>query len=280
MLRPQDYSFIALGGGNEIGGSCYALRLKDKTIMLDAGIKYSQTLAARVPDVTPLYSLWELDGLWELDAVIISHAHLDHSGALPVFMRDLHGVNIYSSEATPDILCALCRDNFTIRKRDIAALSDTFIPLKFAEPVNAGGFTLTLYPAGHMPGAAMTLIDDGEFRVLYTGDFCMTDQLTVNGADIPDMKINTLICESTHGYSAYSGQLSLRDTADKINALLAQADTFTCTVKNPGRAAEISAAVCECMSKNMIPEIDIWIDECCEQTCRPCSYNNHLSARG
>lgn len=128
----QEHKFIALGGGNDIGGSCYVLRLGNTTIMLDAGIKFKPDLAERVPDVTPLYSQWGMDGLWELDGLIISHAHMDHAGALPVFFKSLGGVNIYSSEATPEMLNALYRDNFSFaRNKDIAAISDTFIRAKY-----------------------------------------------------------------------------------------------------------------------------------------------------
>ena len=271
MLRQQEYRFTALGGGNDIGGSCYALQLGDSVIMLDAGIKYKTDLAERTPDVTPLFAVWGLDGLWELDALIISHAHLDHAGALPAFFRNLHGVSIYSSTATPDMLTALYRDNFSSsRNRDIAAISDTFITPAYGVPFKVKGLTLTLYPAGHMPGAAMTLIEDERCKVLYTGDFCTFGQLTVKAAEIPRVKVNTLICESTHGYGDFPGALSLTHTAEMINALRRDTDIFTCKVMNTGRAAEIAAAVCECVRLGLIAEMDIFIDAGCLESCRAC----------
>ena len=270
-MKRQEYRFIALGGGNDIGGSCYVLDFGGGKIMLDAGIKYSPDLAERVPDVTPLYSEWGLDGLWELDALVISHAHMDHSGALPVFFRNLHGVNIYSSEATPDILTALYRDNFSrARNKDIAAISDTFIPAKYGVPFKAKNFTVTLYPAGHIPGAAMTLIENDDCSVLFTGDFCTFDQLTVKGAMIPDVKADTLICESTYGYSTSPGPLNLTSTAEMINTLRLHTDTFTCRVRNSGRAAEISAAVCECIRLGLIPEMNVFIGGGCLESCMAC----------
>ena len=270
VLRQQEYRFTALGGGNDIGGSCYALQLGDSVIMLDAGIKFKPDLAERTPDVTPLYSVWGLDGLWELDALIISHAHLDHAGALPAFFRNLNGVKIYSSEAMPEILTAIYRDNFSSRNRDIAAISDTFITAKYGVPFMVKGLTVTLFPAGHIPGAAMTLIEDEHCKVLYTGDFCTFDQLTVKAAEIPCVKVDTLICESTHAYGNFPGALSLTHTAEMINALHEHTDIFTCRVMNTGRAAEIAAAVCECMRLGLIQEMDIFIDAGCIETCRAC----------
>ena len=271
VLRQQEYRFTALGGGNDIGGSCYALQLGDSVIMLDAGIKSKTGLAERTPDVTPLYSVWGLDGLWELDALVISHAHLDHAGALPALFRSLHGVSIYSSEATPDILTALYRDNFSSsRSRDIAAISDTFITQRYGVPFRVKGLTFTFFPAGHIPGAAMTLIENERCKVLYTGDFCTFGQLTVRGAEIPRVKVDTLICESTHGYGDSPGALSLAHTAEMIDALREHTDIFTCRLLNTGRAAEIAAAVCECMRLGIVPEMDIFIDAGCLETCRAC----------
>ena len=270
-MKQQDYRFIALGGGDETGGSCYALKFGGSRILLDAGIRYSPDFSLRVPDVTPLYTDWGLDGLWDLDALIFSHAHLDHTGALPIFMRSLHGVGIYSSEATPDMLSALYHDNFfSPLKSDIASMSDTFITLKYGSTHTVKNFAVTLYPAGHMPGAAMTLIENEDCRVLYTGDFCTFSQYTVNGAEIPDVKVDALICESTYGYSTPPGTLNLYYIANRINALLAKSDVFTCLVRNSGKAAEISAAVSECMRQGLIPEIDIWVDAMCEKSCRVC----------
>ena len=116
----------------------------------------------------------------------------------------------------------------------------------------------------------MTLIENEDCKVLYTGDFCTFEQYTVKGAEIPDVKIDALICESTYGYGTPPGKINLYYLSDKINSLLAKSDVFACVVRNSGKAAEISAAVSECMSQGMIPEIDIWIDTGCEKSCRAC----------
>lgn len=116
----------------------------------------------------------------------------------------------------------------------------------------------------------MTLIESEEHRVLYTGDFCNFDQLTVKGADIPSIKIDTLICESTYAYNTSSGPINLSRTASAINAVLEKTDTFVCTNKNAGRPAEIAAAVLECMRLGMIPEFDIMIDAGCLEVCKAC----------
>ncbi|MBQ7216791.1 MAG: MBL fold metallo-hydrolase [Synergistaceae bacterium] len=264
---PQDYRFIALGGGNETGGSCYALKLGKSIIILDAGIRITANFLNRIPDVRPLYERWGLEGLWDIDALVISHSHNDHTGALPVFVRDMNTVKVYSSQGTPDMLYA---QNNVLRRDDITSLSDMIITVPFGEKYYINDFALTLFPAGHIPGAAMTLIENEACRILYTGDFCDFDQLTVKGAQIPDIKIDTLICETTYGYKQSIGRLDVHDLAGKINTILNYTDIFTCTFRNSGKSAEIAAAINLCADTGLIPDMDIWIDDSCLEICRVC----------
>ena len=260
MLNQQEYKFIALGGGNETGGSCYAVKLRDSIIILDAGIRNTNNFLTRIPDLMPLHEIWGLGGLWEIDALILSHSHNDHTGALPVFFRNMNDAKIYSSTATPDMIYS---QNNILRRNDTASILDMIITLPFNEKYYINDFALTLFPAGHITGAAMTLIENDECRVLYTGDFCDFDQFTVNGADIPEMKIDTLICETTYGYSQSIGRLDVKDLAGKINMLLNYTDIFTCTQQTSGKSIEIAAALDYCADNEMIPDIDIWLDKSC-----------------
>ena len=266
----QDYRFIALGGGNESGGSCYALKLGSSIIILDAGIRITENFLNRIPDVKPLYEYWGLEGLWDIDALVISHSHKDHTGALPVFVREMNTVKVYSSQATPDMLFHPAAQNNVLRLNDISSLSDMIITVPFGEKYYVKDFAITLFPAGHIPGAAMTLIENEDCKILYTGDFCDFDQLTVKGAQIPDIKIDTLICETTYGYKQSIGRLDVNDLAGKINTILNYTDIFTCTFRNSGKSAEIAAAINFCADTGMIPDMDIWIDDSCLEICKIC----------
>lgn len=245
--------FIALGGGNEVGGSCYALNMAGRVIILDAGIRYTANFLSRIPDLSPLYDLWGLEGLWDIDALIISHAHADHSGAIPIFIRNMNRINIYSSQGTPDMLYA--------QNRGFASSwADMITPVPYGEKYYMRGWSFTLYTAGHIPGAAMILIEADGMKILYTGDFCDFNQFTVNGAEIPDMKLDSLICETTYGYSPSIGKLNLHDLAGRINTIMNYTDTFTCTFRNSGKESEFALAVNECVSLGLIPPINIWVD--------------------
>ena len=280
-INMKDCSFISLGGGREIGGSCYAIKIGRNFLMLDAGIRITPNILNRVPDITPLYSLWGLDGLWELDALIISHSHIDHTGALPIFMRDLNNVRIYSSQATPDMLSAQNKYNSPYDKaRNVSSISDMLIPVQFYKEFRVKDLAVKLFPAGHITGAAMTLIQYEDRKILYTGDFCDFNQFSVRGADFPDMKIDTLICESTYGYSRSIGVTDLAELSQRINMLLGYSDLFACPVRNSGKAPEIALAVRECLRKNLIPNLNIWLDESCEAFCRVCEKWNAVNILG
>ena len=264
---PQDYKFIALGGGNETGGSCYALKLWSSIIILDAGIRITENFLNRIPDVKPLYECWGLEGLWDIDALVISHSHNDHTGALPVFVKYMNTIKIYSSQATPDMLYA---QSNMLGRENISSISDMIITVPFGTKYQIKDFAITLFPAGHIPGAAMTLVENEDCKILYTGDFCDFDQLTVQGAQIPDIKIDTLICETTYGYMQSIGRLDVNDLAGKINTILNYTDIFTCTFRNSGKSAEIAAAVNLCADTGLIPDMDIWIDDSCLEICKTC----------
>lgn len=244
--------FIALGGGNRIGGSCYALKFGERIILLDSGIRYTSDFLTRLPDTRPLYYIWDIESLRDISALVISHSHNDHAGALPFFMQNMPGVKIYSSEAVPEMLGA--------QNNRAASVSDMIITMPYGEKYYAGGFGITLYPAGHIPGASMTLIEADGAKILYTGDFCMFSQFTVNGAEIPSMKIDTLICEATYGYSESPGKFSIKALAERINTAMNHSRTFTSTFRNAGKESEFALAVKECAERGLIPDIDIWID--------------------
>lgn len=267
MKNSSFHKFIAAGGGNETGASCYMIYTGGVKIMLDAGIRNARDFMAGLPNLIPVFRKFGWDGLWELDAAVISHAHVDHTGALPFFIKDLEGVKIFSSEATPEMIYA---QHGNKKSNALASTYDKLIPVPFMKKIAVKNSDITLFPAGHIPGAAMTLIENDEAKILYTGDFCDFDQFTVKGAKIPDMKINALICESTYAYSNSIGQLNLNDLANQINKLLVNTNIFMCTVRNSGKAAEIVAAVKKCVEFDLIPALKIWLDTDAEISCKAC----------
>ena len=93
--RDNSNLFFPIGGGNEIGASSYFVQLNGTKFLLDSGIRLSGK--ENSPRFTALLEQEILDGLWDLDAILISHGHLDHIGALPTVIQDAPEVPIYAS---------------------------------------------------------------------------------------------------------------------------------------------------------------------------------------
>lgn len=188
-----------LGGGCEVGRAAYLLNVNSKNIMLDYGVKiepYGLEYPLR-PDVS-------------LDAIILSHAHLDHSGMIPA----LYGQNnpdLYLSIPTLDICNILWKDAMKIARQEGRDPEYTKEQCKIAEGKTIKmdfrktktifpGIDLTLYDAGHILGSSMVLLETKDGNLLYTGDFNGDETRLHYGADYDiDNYIDLLIIESTYG---------------------------------------------------------------------------------
>jgi len=208
-----------LGGGDEIGASSYFLQVNGKRILVDAGLRLRGRLT--FPDYSSLSQIG-LMGLYESDCVLITHAHLDHTGSLPAVYEKTrskgHEVPIYATRPTKEIAAVLLNDTVKIKKArgeygDVSIqeferrlVEDTIESIKevdFGIPFEISpGIRVTYYPAGHILGAAMVLVEVGNFRSLFTGDFCGDGQRTVSGYRLPENlpEIDLLVCESTYAY--------------------------------------------------------------------------------
>jgi len=214
--------FFALGGGSEIGASSYFLQANGKRVLVDAGLRLHGRLT--FPDYTSLYRPIGMTGLYECDCVLITHAHLDHTGSLPAVFEKTRakGRNtpIYATKPTKDIAAVLLSDTIKIKKArgeymngdvgiqefERSLVTDTLESIQsveFSQPFEAApGIRVTYYPGGHILGAAMALVEIGNFRALFTGDFSGEGQKNIGGYHLPEHlpEIDLLVCESTYAY--------------------------------------------------------------------------------
>ncbi|KAF9222508.1 Metallo-hydrolase/oxidoreductase [Gyrodon lividus] len=195
-----------LGAGQEVGRSCCVLQYRGKTIVCDAGIHLSHTGMASLPFVD------ELD--WStVDAILITHFHLDHAGAITYIMektnfREGNG-KVYMTHPTKAVYKFMMQDFLRMN----SSSSDTFFTavevsqsLPSIIPVSAHqlitpcpGVSFTPYHAGHVLGACMYLIDITGLKILYTGDYSREEDRHLVKAEIPPIRPDVLIVESTYG---------------------------------------------------------------------------------
>jgi uncharacterized protein len=198
-------SLITLGGFSEVGRSSILLTTHESKILLDCGFN----LAAK----NALYSFprFDITGLEmdEIDAVILSHAHLDHSGFLPVLFKYGYHGPVYCSEPTLPLMNLLQTqyvkdsDDVTLFSvRDIDAVVMHTIPLSFGIVTDISpDIRLVLSNSGHMIGSASIHlhIGSGDHNLVYTGDLKFAKILSLENASWNFPRVETIIIESTHG---------------------------------------------------------------------------------
>ena len=192
--RPRPtLSFRALGGAGEVGGSSHLLDFGKTRILVDAGIKPD----GRGP-VTP-----DFGGLDGLDAAVITHAHLDHCGALPLLVRDRPKMPIYCTPPSAKLIVSALNDHAAMGGglpggAPIHEVRKRLVPVPFGKPLDVGGTKVTLTESGHILGAASVLLSSGPATVFHTGDICMEDHFSIPSARLPDVRdIDLLIMEAT-----------------------------------------------------------------------------------
>lgn len=185
-----------LGSAQEVGRSCILL---NKKYLLDCGIKVGAQETAYP---------FEIDQK-EIKAVFLSHAHLDHTGALPLFNHYGLKCPIYSTKMTKLLARILLKDSLNVEvatggnpqygKEDINRILSYFSIINFNRVYKAGGAAFTILDAGHIPGSGSFIIETDGKRLLYTGDINSLTTKLMHGLNYKPANIDVMICESTYG---------------------------------------------------------------------------------
>ncbi|KAG6450979.1 hypothetical protein O3G_MSEX006851 [Manduca sexta] len=203
MEESDQLTIRPLGAGQEVGRSCIMLEFKGKKIMLDCGIHPGLSGM----DALPFVDLIEAD---EVDLLLISHFHLDHSGALPWFLtKTSFKGRVFMTHATKAIYRWLVSDYIKVSnisteqmlytESDLENSMDRIETINFHEEKDVRGVRFWAYNAGHVLGAAMFMIEIAGVKILYTGDFSRQEDRHLMAAEIPTVHPDVLITESTYG---------------------------------------------------------------------------------
>jgi hypothetical protein len=195
-----------LGGARQVGRSCYLLQTPESRVLLDCGIDVANEDEAYPYLEAPEFSIKDLD------AVIISHAHVDHSGLVPYLFKFGYRGPVYCTLPTRDIMSLLHLDMIKIQRNeakepiystdDIKEMVKHTICLEYEEVTDiTPDVRITLYNAGHMIGSALTHIHigNGLHNMVYTADvkYAKTNMLSLADTNFP--RLETLMIESTYG---------------------------------------------------------------------------------
>ena len=270
--------FLPLGGALEIGASCFYLNFDGTGIILDSGLHPRKIGKDALPD-------FDLIKNENVDAVLISHAHQDHIASLPFLVRKHPYVQIFATTQTLEIaektlhnssriLSEQLNENDSIisyTHEEIDLLLRTVRDKDYNEKFNFRGIvaseqnelTIEFYDAGHILGSAGILIKTHEGKsVFYTGDINLSSQSILNGGELPDEKIDTLILETTYGATdskiLKSWEKEETRLAKYLNKILTNGGSVLIPVFALGKTQEILSTLYGLMKKGILIETNIY----------------------
>ncbi len=258
-----------LGGARQVGRSCFLLQTPESKVLIDCGVNVASDKHGY-----PYLAAPEVD-LSNIDAVIISHAHLDHCGFLPYLFKYGYDGPVYCTAPTRDTMALLQLDyidvGFAQAKKAIYSSNEVKAAIKNTIVLDYGEVTditpdirITLYNAGHIVGSSLVHLHIGEgwHNVLYTGDYKTKRTQLLNPAHHEFQRVETLITESTYGGSENvlpPRKDSEKEICDLIRKTLKKKGKVLVPVLGVGRAQEVMIILEKFFKKEKI-KAPIYID--------------------
>ncbi len=259
-----------LGGSREVGRSCYLLQTPESRILIDCGVNVSNIQS------TPYLYVPELQPLDAIDAVVVTHAHLDHCGLVPLLFKYGYKGPIYLTPPTRDLMVLLQLDFI-----EVAAREGTNVPynsslireaLKHTITLDYGVVTdispdvrLTFYNAGHILGSAIAHfhIGEGHYNIAFTGDFKFERTRLFDRAATNFPRLEALIMEATYG-GANDIQPSRKEAEERlielINATVDRGGKVLIPTFAVGRSQEVMIVLEEAIREGKLREIPVYLD--------------------
>ena len=246
-----------LGGGAEVGASCTLIQIDGKSILVDAGIRMGPSIKTKWPDFR---------GLRRPDALLLTHAHSDHTGALPLLAKeDRLPEKVYCTPPTREITRVLFDDAVKREEKckspeytadDVNYAFSRMESVPWKEPVQIGdGVTATWIRAGHVLGAAMIYIESEQESILMTGDVSGDDQLTIPGMDVPELcRLDVMVMESTYGNRRHKDRAQ-QETAlvQDVTEVIEARGKVLIPAFAVARSQEVIRILKDAMERNQIP---------------------------
>jgi Cft2 family RNA processing exonuclease len=280
------WTFTVLGGGQEIGANSYLLSLSGVPLLLDAGLHPKKFGMDSLPDYDRIER--------ELEAIFITHAHLDHVGSLPIINHRHPQAPIFATLPTKEIALRMLHNTVTVMNifreekglmeypffdhEDLWPLGGEILGLdyKIARSSSApgkqiyseqlhlrGGIQARFLPAGHVLGAAGVLFRQGKRFLYYTGDISLQAQVLIPGAILPEVKVDTLILECTYGndpaYHSRNRHQEVESFAREAAAILSAGGCVLIPAFALGKTQELLCIIYQLMRNGKIPSVPLFI---------------------
>jgi putative mRNA 3-end processing factor len=237
-----------LGGAGEVGRSSV---LVNDALLLDFGVKTADPPQYPVGRPSP-------------EAIVAGHGHLDHVGSIPALLSGDRRPPIHWTPPTYELAMTLARDTLKLHgvsasgasggfggtfrcpftETDVKRVTEVSRTHGYREPFEAAGHEVTLFDAGHIPGSAHVLVDDGDTRLLYTGDFHTDDQRLVSGTTARP-EADLVVSESTYSDVEHDPRSDVEERfAESLKTTLWEGGAVVVPAFAIGRTQEVML-VCE-----------------------------------
>ncbi len=273
------FKITFLGGADEIGASCSLLEIGGHRLLIDCGMRMNARRGEVLPSLT---AVQEAGGI---DAIILTHAHTDHSGALPVIHQAYPHIPVYMTAATLTLTTILLMDSLKIMQMEFEREGEIpLYPLPAVElllsasrvaatctpfVIFGGDIRLTFTPAGHIVGAATVLIESDDGVVLMGGDVSVTDQLTIPGMMQPPVsQPDLVVMESTYGGRQHANRaLEEQRLVAHAKEVLERGGGILFPAFAVGRSQEVILILSRAMERGELPKAPIFVDGMVRTVC-------------
>jgi uncharacterized protein len=259
----------SLGGYREVGRSAHLLTTQNSKVLIDTGIDPGS-------DRTPYFNAPELLPLDSLDAVVVTHAHLDHCGLIPVLLKYGYNGPIYCTAPTRDLMTLMLLDAIKVTNQEarkglydsgnVRSMVTRTIPLRWGETTDiAPDLRLTLHNAGHILGSSICHfhVGDGDHNLAYSGDIKFERSWLFNPAANRFPRLETLVLESTYGgYRDVqpSRQQATEEFTSFAAKVLARNGHLVVPVFAVGRSQEVMLVLEERMREGKLARVPVYLD--------------------
>ena len=275
MPSDKSITLTVLGGGGEVGANCFHLNFEGYHVLLDSGTHPKKDGIESLPAFNLLNRA--------PDALLVSHAHVDHCGSVPYLVRQYPALRVHATHPTFRIMDRMLHNSVSVMELLARERGILEYPLYTHDEVNyaMGGvrghefrdpFSLfdgapveiSFHHAGHVLGSASILLKLPGHTLFYTGDICETDQELLHGFEpLPrEVQVDTLIIESTHGSTEDDRVRPYRKEAlrmgEEITGVLRRGGTVLIPSFALGRTQELANVVARLQEEGLIPDVPVY----------------------
>ncbi|MGC8995761.1 MAG: beta-CASP ribonuclease aCPSF1 [Thermoplasmata archaeon] len=280
------FRIVSLGGYREVGRSATLLMTRNSRVLVDCGVVAGNVQSKEPWSGAPYLSvpeIWSQDAFETennpfkyLDAVILTHAHLDHSGLIPLLYKYNFKGPVYMTPPTRDLTVQLLMDYLKLSHSEGTKVPYEYIHiremLKRTITVEYGETTditpdmrLTFHNAGHILGSSVVHIHvgDGLFNLVLTGDIKFEKTWLFNAANNKFPRVEAVIIESTYGGKNNfqpSRQEASENLKNVVNNVINRGGKILIPVFAVGRSQEVMVVLEEYIRTNQIPPVNVYID--------------------